>query len=272
MARKRSSGGLIFVIVAGGVAMWGLDQFFEQSTSTGQSPSTVPEAAPVPQSVTASEASGAASVWPPLADEGIVPAADLGASNYYIVLDGSGSMRRTGCSADTNKITAALAALERFVGTVPADANLGLAVFDDKHLSERVPLATGNRPAFLAALRNVAVDGGTPLRSAITLGYGQLTTQAQRQLGYGEYHLVVVTDGNPDPSSEDPTSVVEAILTESPVVLHTIGFCIGTNHVLNQPGRSYYMAANDPSQLDSGLSSVLAESPSFDVGSFEQTR
>lgn len=272
MARKRSSGGLIFVIVVGGLAMWSLDRLFDQPTSTSPGSPTVTDAAPVPQPVAAADAPSAASGWPPLTDENIAPAADLAASNYYIVLDGSGSMRRSGCSADTNKITAALAALERFVGTVPADANLGLAVFDDKRLSERVPLATGNRPAFLAALRNVAVDGGTPLRSAIALGYGQLTAQAQRQLGYGEYHLVVVTDGNPDPSSEDPTAIVEEILTQSPVVLHTIGFCIGTDHVLNQPGRSYYMAANDPSQLDSGLSSVLAESPSFDVGSFEPTR
>lgn len=272
MARKRSSGGLIFVIVAGGLAMWSLDRLFDQPASTSQSPPTAVDAVPAAQPAAAVASAAAATAWPPLADENVVPAADLAASNYYIVLDGSGSMRRSGCSADTSKINAALAALERFVGTVPADANLGLAVFDDKRLSERVPLATGNRPAFLAALRNVAVDGGTPLRSAITLGYGQLTAQAQRQLGYGEYHLVVVTDGNPDPSSEDPTSVVEEILTASPVVLHTIGFCIGTDHVLNQPGRSYYMAANDPSQLDSGLSSVLAESPSFDVGSFEQTR
>jgi hypothetical protein len=34
---------------------------------------------------------------------------------------------------------------------------------------------------------------------------------------------------------QDPTGAVKAILERSPVVLHTIGFCIGTKHSLNQP-------------------------------------
>lgn len=206
--------------------------------------------------------------WPPLDESSAATASDLSASNYYIVLDGSGSMERSKCSAGSTKIAAALSALSHFVGTVPAAANLGFTAFDDNDISERVALATNNREAFAAALRKVKAGGGTPLRSSIELGYQKLTAQAQRQLGYGEYHLVVVTDGNPDPSSEDPTDIVEQILVESPVVLHTIGFCIGTDHVLNQPGRTFYMAADNPAQLDQGLASVLAEAPSFDPASF----
>ena len=52
--------------------------------------------------------------------------------------------------------------------------------------------------------------------------------RAQRiaQLGYGEYHLVVVTDG--EATGEDPTRRRRTDPDrESPVVLHTIGFCIG---------------------------------------------
>jgi hypothetical protein len=209
--------------------------------------------------------------WPPLEDGAapqVAPEA-LAASNYYVVLDGSGSMLVSECSDGARKIDAAITALERFVEQVPPDANLGLAVFDASGLSERVPLANGNHDVFRGALQAVSAEGGTPLRSAITLGYERLTAQARRQLGYGDYHLVVVTDGVPDPASEMPTAIVRSMLAESPVVLHTIGFCIGEDHVLNQPGRTYYVAANSPEQLQQGLGSVLAEAPSFDVATFK---
>jgi uncharacterized protein YegL len=208
--------------------------------------------------------------WPPLEDSSVATAPDLTASNYYIVLDGSGSMRNSRCSGDASKIDVALSALQRFVATVPAGANLGLAVFDSHGLGERVPLGTDNRTAFDSALSAIKARGGTPLRSSIQLAYDQLTIQAQRQLGYGEYHLVVVTDGRPDPEEEDPTDVVDRIIDQSPVVVHTIGFCLGEDHVLNQPGRTLYMAADSPEQLDQGLASVLAEAPSFDAANFEQ--
>ena len=205
--------------------------------------------------------------WPPLHDGSSGRA--VTATNYYVVLDGSGSMRRSRCSGDASKMEAAVAALRTFVESIPADANLGLAVFDGAGVSERVALATANRPAFNNALSNVNASGGTPLLSAITLGYERLTAQGQQQLGYGEYHLVVVTDGQPDPEEEDPAPIVDRLLAESPVMLHTIGFCIGEDHVLNQPQRTFYAAADDPQQLRAGLSAVLAEAPNFDLTQFK---
>ena len=208
--------------------------------------------------------------WPPLADAAAPAAAGarLDANNYYLVLDGSGSMLDRRCSGGLRKIEAAVVALQRFIDSIPADANVGLAVFDGTGLSPRVALGSDNRDRLRNALSSVRASGGTPLRSAIDLGYNQLLEQGQRQFGYGEYHLVVVTDGQPDPRSENPERVVERILAETPVVLHTVGFCIGTDHVLNQPGRSYYVAADTPDELTRGLDSVLAEAPQFDVARF----
>jgi hypothetical protein len=79
--------------------------------------------------------------------------------------------------------------------------------------------------------------------------------------------LVVVTDGHAS-KGEDPTPAVNRILGESPVVVHTIGFCIGERHPLNQPGRTYYRSANNPRALQQGLETVLAESPDFSVTQF----
>ena len=59
------------------------------------------------------------------------------------------------------------------------------------------------------------------------------------------------------------------MLNESPVVLHTIGFCIGSRHSLNQAGRTIYKAADNPGALQQGLADVLAEAPQFSVQKFK---
>jgi Ca-activated chloride channel homolog len=209
--------------------------------------------------------------WPAAAQgkaEGAPMSSDLFARNYYVVLDASGSMTERGCSGDLTKIDAARIALAAFAESLPADANLGLQVFDARGVREQVPLAAGNRPRFKAVLAQVRAGGGTPLQSAIAQAYAKLEAQGARQLGYGEYHLVVVTDGEAS-DGQDPSGVVRILLDRSPVVLHTIGFCIGPKHSLNQPGRTIYKAADDPSQLRQHLSDVLAEAPTFAVTGFK---
>jgi Ca-activated chloride channel homolog len=211
--------------------------------------------------------------WPPL-EEGTAPATTgtLTTVNYYLVFDGSGSMLSSQCGGGTTKFDAALKAVRDFIATIPEDANVGLAAFDRRAISERVPLAGGSREALYGALQEIRAGSNTPLRSAIKIGYDKLTDQARTQLGYGEYHLVVVTDGDPDPRDEDPSPVVREILRESPVVLHTVGFCIDDDHVLNQRDRTNYAAATNPEQLRQSLQAVLAEAPVFDAASFGENR
>jgi hypothetical protein len=207
-------------------------------------------------------------LWPPVdPDQVFELAADPLAPNYYVILDGSGSMGSFDCGGGQARIDAAVGALQEFARAVPESANLGLLAFDGLGVSERLPLGPRNRDAFVQAVRRVRSDRGTPLASAIGLGYSSLTEQARKQRGYGSYNLVVVTDGEAS-DGEDPTDVVEEILAESPVVIHTIGFCIGADHSLNQAGRILYRSATDTAQLRAGLGEVLAEAPSFDVGSF----
>ena len=268
MAKNRSGGsglGWIVLIALGFLAY----KFRHELVELGG----LREAAAPPASVPDATASYARAPlqdsWPPLEQAASgAPSAARATLNYYVVLDGSGSMRETECGAGKRKIAAAVTALEQFVSQVPKEANVGLLVFDDAGISERVPLDQGNHAAVRAALQGVRAKGGTPLKSAIAEGYDKLLAQARRQLGYGEYHLVVVTDGKPEPSDEDPSELVGTLLATTPVVLHTIGFCIGTDHVLNQPGRSYYVAAESPEQLQQGLSAVLAEAPAFDQSQF----
>ena len=224
----------------------------------------VPAAAPVP-------ASSAVRVkaWPPAKDEAGGVASDLFARNYYVVLDGSGSMNEKGCSGDRPKMAVAQEALKEFAASLPADANLGLQVFDGRGIRDLLPLGTRNRQEFNKFVDGVRPNASTPLLTAVRQAYAKILAQGGRQLGYGEYHLVIVTDGIAD-QGQDPTPAVNQILAESPVVVQTIGFCIGAKHALNQEGRTIYRAADNPEQLRQGLTDVLAEAPQFTVTEFKR--
>lgn len=204
--------------------------------------------------------------WPAL--EGVDKLAENPlTTNFYIVFDGSGSMGGDQCTNGRSKMDEAKAAVSQFLGRIPSSANVGLFVFDMDGISERAPLGQNPRADLVKIINASRAGGGTPLSAAIEQGYRALTIQAKRQLGYGQYNLVVVTDGEASPGF-DPGAVVGQVLQRSPVILHTIGFCIGDDHSLNQKGRAYYKAANDPKSLEQGLSDVLAEVPDFSVNQF----
>jgi Ca-activated chloride channel family protein len=218
----------------------------------------------------ATHALAAGTIWPPPGTTDRVES-DLTARNFYVVFDGSGSMSERACQGDGRKIDQAKAALAVFAKAAPRNANIGLLVFDDKGITERVPLARDNREEFMRQITAVRPSGGTPLSSAIAQARQRLEAQARRQYGYGEYNLVVVTDGEAN-SGQDPRGVVNDMLARSPIVLHTIGFCINTNHSLNQKGRTVYRAANDRADIERGLEAVLAESPQFTADKFNAPR
>ena len=205
--------------------------------------------------------------WPPPKQNNQI-AAKLLTKNYYLVLDGSGSMSESTCAAGSRKINIAKVAVAQFISQIPVDANVGLLIFDINGVGQREPLGL-DRQAILHDVATMEAGGSTPLRSAINVAYRALTAQAQAQLGYGEYHLVVITDGEAD-GDEDPGLVVHDILDNTPIVLHTIGFCIKSGHSLNIPGMTDYRSANNPEELRQGLSDVLAESTQYTVDTFKQ--
>ncbi|VAW99946.1 hypothetical protein MNBD_GAMMA21-2425 [hydrothermal vent metagenome] len=208
-------------------------------------------------------------VWPFIDEnESSRISADLLRKNIYIVFDGSGSMADRDCSGGSPKINVARTAFKDFLGNVPKDANVGLHIFDRQGNREVVSLGINNRDSLSEAINSVVPRSGTPLGPAIKSAYRQMTAQAKNQLGYGEYHLVVITDGIAN-SGQESGAIVETILSESPVIMHTIGFCIGTRHALNKPGQVFYKAADDRESLVVGLQGVLAESPDYAVVNFQ---
>jgi Ca-activated chloride channel homolog len=205
--------------------------------------------------------------WPTI-EQSITLATNVLSTNYYLVIDGSGSMMESGCANGDLKINVAKRAIVEFVKAVPEDANVGLLTFDSSGIMEKVALGK-DRSNVLKSIRDIDAGGGTPLKTAITQSYSSIQKQSQTQLGYGEYHMVVVTDGEAN-FGEDPKEIVYNILTDTPVQIHTIGFCIDAGHSLNIPGLTDYRSATNPKELSEGLSGVLAEAPEYDSTTFNQ--
>lgn len=237
---------------------------------TAQKSATQPASAPQDAASAQNRAADQAAVWPFVSDDASTAglADTLTARNFVLIFDGSGSMQESDCAGDSTKIDIAKEAVVAWSKSVPADANLGLYAFHSNEVSA-LPLSSGNRVAFMDNVIQIAAGGRTPLSQAMLQSYKALTAQGRRQLGYGEYTIVVVTDGIAD-SPDQLRQVVSMILKESPINIYSIGFCIGSKHSLNQPGRTLYKSANNPDELNQGLQEVLAESEAFDEDEFSQ--
>ncbi len=223
-----------------------------------------------PQTQTAEPQKPVVGVWPYIkaGGESLSLADSMTAKNIVMVFDGSGSMNDSGCSGNQTKIEVAKKVVKEWADLVPVETNLGLIVFDKKDFSIRLPLGRDNRLQFREEIDKVVAKYKTPLTKSLHTAFNMLTEQGQKQLGYGDYTIVVVTDG----VANDVKALkrrVDAILANSPVMIHTIGFCINDNHALNTRGRTVYKAANNPAELRQGLQDVLAESESFDISGFE---
>ena len=213
----------------------------------------------------------AAAMWPSEAVAEIPPeGVSLTRTNLVAILDMSGSMAESYCAgAYRNRADAARAALVAWLDSVPLEANMGLVVFAKGDVSLRVPLGGSNHLAFVDAVMAAEPGGDTPLQEALSLARRVLETQAARQRGYGEYRIVVITDGQHS-DGQDPAPVIEAIYADfaNPIEIHTIGFCIESS-ALNRPGVTYYRSANDPDELSRGLESAIAEAETFDMMRFD---
>ena len=265
-SRNPWPGWLAMIVVAGWLAACGGDSSSSVTPHPGSTADPATESSPDGSSAEA--AVDRYKVEIPL-DESLSGNEATLTRNFYFIIDGSGSMaRKTGraCRGDQHfrdRLAGAQWAVHQFLGNVPEDVNMGLYVFDTRGQREVVPLGSGNRDEFLSAVNSIWAGGGTPLASAIVHGTRQLIAQYQHQLGYGEFRLVVVTDGQAD---KIPEAAYQASRFGIPI--YAIGLCIDEDHPLRQHAVSY-RAADNFGDLAKGLEETLAELPSFDATEFE---
>lgn len=205
--------------------------------------------------------------WGTEGKDNIDPAGML-ADNWYAIFDGSGSMADGTCSSGKKggRIVDARDAMISFERRIPANANLGLFVFDTYSREEKVKLGNGptNRGDFEKAIRRTSAGSDTPLGLSLKTAMDALAAQASKQGGYGTYHIVVATDGLPN-GKEGEDALVRAVdeIVKTPIVLETIGFCIDGGHPLNRPGQTIYHNAMNPADLNKSLEEILAETDAF---------
>jgi Ca-activated chloride channel family protein len=193
--------------------------------------------------------------------------------NFYFVFDGSGSMKDAPHRSDSadqqfhSKIEGAKWAVSEFMKKVPKDVNLGLYVFDANGVREVLPLGPNNRDYFLEAIEKVKAKGGTPLGTAIAKGSDALEKQYHKQLGYGDYRLIVITDG------EATDSLLSGVAKANKyrIPIYTIGFDMGDDHSLRKHSISY-RSADSAKQLESALEESMGELDMFDPADFKQSK
>ncbi|EJL8256462.1 TPA: VWA domain-containing protein [Vibrio cholerae] len=210
---------------------------------------------------------GADQSWPGTGNEKLILAKDKATANYYVIFDGSGSMEDTSCGNGERRIDVAKRAIGTFFDVLPKNSNVGLIVFDDKGAREAVSLKKNNPTLLKAVTDGAMAGGGTPLGRTLEYASEKLQEQGQKQQGYGEYNIVVLTDGQAG-DEDKMIRVVNDITANTPINIHTIGFCLGDRHTLNKRGVINYQPASDAAELVRGLKSVLAESSSFTSDSF----
>ncbi len=234
----------------------------KQQSATASKPAKPPTPAPTPTPPAPKK------TWPFVNEEegsGEL-AQNLVAKNYLLIFDGSGSMQKVKCSGGRPKIDVAKDAVVQWSKTIPPEANLGLYAFHSQGKSV-LPLTPGNRDQFIQTIQGIRAGGNTPLTNATAHAYHEFTRQGKKQLGYGDYTIVVVTDGIAN-DGKLLSQNITSILNTTPITIYSIGFCIGKQHSLNQPGQTIYKAADNPDELRRGLKEVLAESEQFDESQF----
>lgn len=190
--------------------------------------------------------------------------------NYVLAIDASGSMGDNDNCAPNNdpKFTVVRPAVEEFLRSLGPDDYLALMSFQGEQADVLVPLGPVNSGVIFVAMSQIVPNGGTPIGKTLLRASEILEDQAQRQAGYGEYTIVLVTDG----AASDPERMNEAldlITLNTPIVIQTVGFCIRNNHALNDPSRVVYRSADDGEALRAGLAAAVAEAEDFTAGGFE---
>src|SRR5262245_52380052 len=107
--RKGSGGGFAWIVIL--AAIFGLYKVVFENKG-GKGGGDTPARVAAGGKVESYALNAANESWPPLAD-GAAPRVDMASAssvNYYVVLDGSGSMQERHCSGDKNKIQAAVSA------------------------------------------------------------------------------------------------------------------------------------------------------------------
>ena len=190
------------------------------------------------------------------------------ASNFYFVFDMSGSMDEK-CSGK-RKIDGAKEAVTRFMKNIPDDVNIGLMLLGTRSgddYAEALPIGSGNKEEFLKIINSLQPSGETPLGEALSASVDKIVEQYKKQLGYGTYRIIIITDG--EQTGIDLKQPCNYLAQHGFIGLYSIGLCMKSSHTLKKYSLSY-RDANNYEELEQALVEATAESDVFDPNLFDE--
>lgn len=187
---------------------------------------------------------------------------DLHTENIIVILDASGSMKEKFRADQTkSKMDAAKEALREVLAKVPKNTHIGLLVFSGSNVQDDwvYPLGPKDTERLMAAIDLPQPGGGTPLGKYMRIGANRLLEQREKQYNYGNYRLLIVTDGVAQ--DEEKVAQYTPEILDRQVRVDVIGVDMQTDHLLAKDADSYRRADN-PGELVAAVSQILAETGS----------
>lgn len=184
---------------------------------------------------------------------------DIHKDNIVVILDASGSMQDKFSGDRTkSKMEAAKAALQEVLSKIPDDTHIGLLVFSGANIRNEwaYPLGPKDTQKLTAAIHLPQPGGNTPLGKYIRIGANRLLEQREKQYNYGNYRLLVVTDG--EASDTDKVKHYTPEILNRQIRVDVIGVDMKTDHMLANVVDSYRKADN-PGEQVAAVSQILAE-------------
>lgn len=184
---------------------------------------------------------------------------DLHTDNIIVILDASGSMREKFRADQTkSKMDAAKEALREVLAKVPENTHIGLLVFSGENITDEwvYPLGPKDTDRLMAAIDVPRPGGGTPLGKYMRVGANRLLEQREKQYNYGNYRLLIVTDGVATDQAKVAQYTPEILNRQ--IRVDVIGVDMATDHNLAKDADSYRKADN-PGELVAAVSQILAE-------------
>ncbi len=184
---------------------------------------------------------------------------DIHKDNIVVILDASGSMQDKFSGDRTkSKMEAAKAALQEVLAKVPDDTWIGLLVFSGANIRNEwvYPLGEKDTQQLIAAINLPQPGGGTPLGKYIRIGANRLLEERAKQYNYGNYRLLIVTDGEASDAAQVEYYTPEILNRQ--IRVDVIGVDMKTDHMLAKVVDSYRRADN-PGELVAAVSEILAE-------------
>jgi len=196
----------------------------------------------------------------------LMPTAAMAQQNVVVVLDNSGSMDYR--MKDGTRLEVAKSVLIKVINGLPEETRLGIVLLNGQWESQDwfVPFGVLNKKDVSQKLQDLRAGGGTPLAGAMKAGADALLTVRAKE-HYGNFKLLVVTDG-----AADDTSLVDTYVTDinsRGVIVDAIGLDMSSDHSLATKVHSY-RNANNPEQLLSAVSATFAETSAKDPAAAEE--